>query len=353
MFSIAQYVRLVIVLCILYMVLFQLFFPWNTVSVDAPLDDFASSMKTTLRKDSSDATVMAMATGYNLRDNQQFVGSLRKSGFTGHIMLLVSPDIDESVEKYLVEQKVTIKRLQHIQCNYTTAENKENARIHEKERLTCVHPYPDLKIRWSRFPLLRDLLRDCTECTGPVLVTDFRDTFFQGDPFGAGTHQVTGLEVFQEHKTVTTKHWLVEFPVRDCKGIMLDEPMLCSGTTIGTREDMLKYLSIMQDEMMEWMQDPKCCCFKMSGDDQSIHNYLFYTGKFPFATAIPNRMGTVNTVGVQGSMIFNAHKKTWMDQNFTEGQALRKPFEGADKDTQGGKRWIGLHFDLTDEEVRT
>jgi hypothetical protein len=188
-------------------------------------------------------------------------------------------------------------------------------------------------------------------CTGPVLVTDFRDTFFQGDPFGEGTHQVTGLEVFQEHKTQTTQHWIIEGPVRDCKGITFDEPMLCSGTTIGTREAMLKYLSIMQSEMMDWMQDPKCCCNKMNGDDQSIHNYLFYTGKLPFATAMPNRMGTVNTVGVQGSMIFNAHKKTWKDQNFTQDKAVGKPYEGADEHTQGNK-WIGIHFDLVDEEVR-
>jgi hypothetical protein len=36
-----------------------------------------------LRYDSSDATVMAMAQGYSLLVHRQFVGTLRKSGFTG------------------------------------------------------------------------------------------------------------------------------------------------------------------------------------------------------------------------------------------------------------------------------
>jgi hypothetical protein len=57
----------------------------------------------------------------------------------------------------------------------------------------------------------------------------------------------------------------------------------------------------MHKEMAEWMKDPKCCCNKMNGDDQSIHNYLFYTGKFPNATAIQNRMGIVHTVGKQAA----------------------------------------------------
>ena len=146
---------------------------------------------------------------------------------------------------------------------------------------------------------LRDHLKECESCTGPVLISDVRDAFFQQDPFGDGAPKVNGLQVFEEYKFQKTTHWLVKGPVSKCKGLVIDETMLCSGTTIGTREAMLEYLGIMEQEMTDWMKDPKCCCNQMNGDDQSIHNYLFYTGRFPFATAIKNRMGIVHTVGKQ------------------------------------------------------
>ena len=46
----------------------------------------------------------------------------------------------------------------------------------------------------------------------------------------------------------------------------------------------------------------------MNGDDQSIHNYLFYSSQLPFATAIANgEGGIVNTIGYEGSEIMKQH----------------------------------------------
>jgi len=47
-----------------------------------------------LRYDSSDATVMGMAEGYDLEVHRRFVGSLRKSGFKGTIMLATEQQSD-------------------------------------------------------------------------------------------------------------------------------------------------------------------------------------------------------------------------------------------------------------------
>ena len=128
------------------------------------------------------ATVMAMATGYGLNENIRFVGGLQNTGFTGKIILAVKPDIDPTVRKYLTKQGVTIKFLNTTECTYAIKDvNLKDS--HSREILSCVAPYPDLKQRWSRFPLLRDFLQECKECTGTVLITDFRDTFFQPDPF--------------------------------------------------------------------------------------------------------------------------------------------------------------------------
>ncbi len=84
--------------------------------------------------------------------------------------------------------------------------------------------------------------------------------------------------------------------------------------------------------MKLWISDKKCL-FEKNGDDQSIHNYLFYTGKLPYATAIPPRTGIVNTVGVDGSRVWKQHKEK-VEKKSRETDA----FDGVKPGTKG---WIG------------
>jgi len=252
--------------------------------------------------DSSTATVMGMAVGYGMDVYERFVGGLRQRGFKGNIILGVAPDVSQRVLKYFKARGVTPKIQRYINCTYSMETlDANNRNPHSKERKTCAHPYPDIKIRWSRFPLQRDWLLECEKCTGPVLIMDVRDSIFQMDPFGPGSPPIAGLQVFQEHPNQTTEHWLANVPLSKCKGpgpktLWFNKTMLCSGTTIGTRAAMLKYLEVMYGEMKAWIRQKKCH-FGMNGDDQSIHNYLFYTGQLPFAHSIRNRIGIVNTPG--------------------------------------------------------
>eukprot|EP00536_Pseudo-nitzschia_multiseries_P006951 jgi/Psemu1/140135/gw1.154.50.1 len=265
---------------------------------------------------------MAMATGYSLYDYESYVGSLRKTGFTGNIILAVAPNIDRQSEDYLKSKNVIVKKVQYVDCSHPVKDTKaaDADNFHDRELLTCLDPYPKLKHRWARFPLLRDFLLECggherpeIQCGGPVLISDLRDTFFQRNPFGPEAPKVRGLQVFREHYTIRTTHWLVDWPVGDCKGVHYDEPMLCSGTTIGTRQAMLDYLEIFHQEMNTWMESPKCCCFDTNGDDQSMHNYLYYSGMLNGVNggveAVTNRAGLVHTVGGHASIIFNTHTK--------------------------------------------
>ena len=145
---------------------------------------------------------------------------------------------------------------------------------------------------------------------------------------------------------MTTTNWLTEWPIRECKGVRYEETMLCSGTTIGTRSAVLKYLEIMYAEMKVWIEDPKCR-FNINGDDQSIHNYLFYSGQLPFATSIANREGgIVNTIGNEASKIAKAHFKRLEAEQGLDYQAARKiTFLGANERT-----WIGTEFGITNED---
>lgn len=291
---------------------------------------------------SSTATVMGMATGYDLQVYKRFVGSLRKSGFKGHIILGVSPNVSQEILDYFAHRKVTPKILKMLPCTF-------------RNNTECAVPYLDIKTTWSRFPLQRDWLEDCPTCTGPILTMDVRDSFFQQDPFGPGSPLVKGLHVFEEHVTCRTTHWLTDHPFKVCKGISLDQVMLCSGTTVGTRVAILKYFEVMHAEMKAWSVDPECQ-FGFNGDDQSIHNYLHYSGQLPFAGAAwPNRAGgIVNTVGVEASNIFEAQiadvQKTFLEthggEELERGEASNKPYPGAVK----GKHLLGLQFNLTNEE---
>jgi hypothetical protein len=62
--------------------------------------------------------------------------------------------------------------------------------------------------------------------------------------------------------------------VKQCKGINLGKrPMLCSGSTMGTRDGILGYIEAMRKEFDAWLSVEKCR-FDIIGDDQSIHDYL-------------------------------------------------------------------------------
>ena len=200
------------------------------------------------------------------------------------------------------------------------------------------------QIRWGRFPFLRDALEACRECTGPVLVTDVRDVLFQRDPFGAGAPEIRGLHLYAEHRTVIASHPFVREPIQACKDIVLSGPMLCSGTTIGTRDTVLGYLNTMYEEMLEWMKDEKCWSRK-AGGDQAIHNYLFYTGRFDHLDpqVYDPREEIVNTVGAKGIMIARMHAE------LNGGKRAARKIPYYETEPEKG-RWLPRQFDLTDDQ---
>ena len=302
-----------------------------------------------MRYDSSDATVLAMAQGYKLSVHRKFVGSLRKSGFTGTIMLATEPELQNGVEEYLLSNNVTILRLNYTECQHKILQENEVKDHKDKECNTCIAPYNDVKIRWGRFPFLRDALLKCKTCTGPVLVSDVRDTIFQRDPFGDGAPEIEGLHLFAEWRLNHAAHSFISVPIEKCKkDIVLDRsmgPMICSGTTIGTREAVIGYLDTMYNEMVEWMKDTNCWS-KKAGGDQAIHNYLYYAGKFEHLQprVFAPREGIVNTVGAQGVQLSKIHHKF--------GQAINRapqnlPYLMSDPDKG---QWLPVGYDMTDKK---
>jgi hypothetical protein len=293
------------------------------------------------------ATVMGMALGLSEYDLRRFVGSLRVSGYKGHIILGVQSNVDKGVLNYLKRNRVTAKKLKFSNCTFEPLYNDETLKAENDKRniaglTVCIKNYPNIKERWAKYALGRDWLEACKSCTGPVMLTDVRDVYFQSNPFGLGQPEISGLQVFEEHPEMTTEHWLVDWPVGDCKGVHLKKPMLCSGTTIGTRDAMDNYLNKMYEEMQRWINDPKCRFITLA-DDQSIHNWLYYNGDLKNAVAIKHRQGLVNTVGFEGNKIYENHCKKNREKGLLYPESI--PFEGASNYT-----WISDHFGLTNQE---
>lgn len=257
---------------------------------------------------------MGMASGYSIEVFKQFVGSLRATGYFGHIILGISPDASKQVRDYLSSQQVTVKVVEKAtNCTHNGAlgYDGEPDKILNTKNWHCPRDYPDYKITWARFALYRDWLQDCLDCTDGVVLTDVRDVFFQRDPFvtAAQLNMQHPLMLFEETENLDNTHWLTDFPVKLCRDFIVGQtPVLCSGSTMGSREGILGYLSEITTEFEYWAARPKCR-IDMPGDDQSIHNYLFYSGRLKNAITVPHRTGPIHVIGWQAARIFERAEK--------------------------------------------
>lgn len=299
--------------------------------------------------DSSKSAVLALATNLDLRSCKQFAGSLRATGYPGHIIIGIAQNMPQEVLSCLEDYKVTTKVVEMATtCTYNGTVGYyggHDGAILDTKDWHCPKAYPDYKITWARFLLYKDWLNECPECTDGIIVTDARDVYWQRDPFL--TAERLGMEhplmVFEEiYPALDNTHWLTDFPVKKCKSFDLKAtPMLCSGSVMGSREGIIGMVNALEEEYKLWMKDEKCR-IDMIGDDQSVHNYMFYAGKLEGAVAIPNRMGPLHVVGwIANKMWRTAEEQakregTRPDDFYVEGQYqewLPKEFEFIDPET--------------------
>ena len=279
---------------------------------------------------------------------QRFVGSLRKSGYKGNVVLGVipeesDPDASNILNRYLKYRNVTVYPIKFVPC---TSDAAVGLAGHKSKSEACVHPYPDSKLQWSRYHLARDWLDACHHCgDGPVLLIDLRDTLFQRNPFESAL-TIGGLQLFEEDSSRTTLHWTTDLAFKGCKGMRMNETMLASGAVLGTRIAVNKYFEIINEEMKRWMADSNC---RHHWDDQAVQNYLFYTEQIPFARPVKNGHGMVLNVGIKGEAVMQRHK-AFMAKRYQlpPADAVYKPFRGADKGDPIGQRWIGEEANVTD-----
>lgn len=254
--------------------------------------------------------VMALFTNAGIGGFRNYVGSLRATGYDGHIILGVTMPLPKHEEEYLIRRNVTFFGVMQTQCDATM---KKSAGQHIRD--VCAEGYEDLKLEWGRYQMWQKWLEWCTECTGWTLVSDARDLYFQARPFDDMPPAATAnpnLYLIQEtydetpEAKIDNTHWFTAASVGNCYGHgekskyqeWKTKPMLCSGTTVGTREGIKRYLDVIVGEFIDNTKNKGASCIPPSCVDQAVHNYLYYNNRFGEKTsAFTYGDGPIMTVG--------------------------------------------------------
>jgi len=276
-----------------------------------------------------DAVMGLAAYPRNMATFRRLVGSLRATGYDGHIILGVHSQIPASEEEYLQFMDVTYYLVEFIDCDDSIqTEASGGGAVRSK----CSKGLENLKLEWGRFEMCRQWLHACKECTGWNLVMDTRDLFFQRHPFASledaavveasADNEKADLLFIEElaphtdpfysdpknpkrHFTVNnnsryTGHTNQCYGRDHSKAFGLNRPVLCSGTIVGTRTGINRFLSVLVYEFHANNQKPNKQCRSPDTTDQWTMNYLYYSGRFGKISkteTLPWGTGPVNTVG--------------------------------------------------------
>jgi hypothetical protein len=246
--------------------------------------------------------IFALAAGYDLISFQRFIGSLKKCGYSEDIVLGVSPRsaMKVGVEDYLrltnvIAYEFDVECQSHGVCKF------------DKKFLGVADRKPYRTFDNLRYELYHYWLQ-YYHSNSMILVIDFRDVFFQSNPFAswgvysARTKLPYELQLFAENPIFNigncsfNGNWISTCFGKDALKALNSSPIICSGSTLGSYNGMRQYLRVMLLSMSKHYGN----CL-MHGSDQGHHNYLYYNGGFNSdlgnPVVFPQGRGIVNTIG--------------------------------------------------------
>lgn len=221
--------------------------------------------------------VLGTAIRYTVDQLTPFVVSIRKH-YQGRVALLVDAVSDELEDFF---------RLYNIEYYIVKLEDRK------------IRPLEIFNIRHREY--LKLVETTFTEFDR-ILITDVRDVFFQDDPFKHAS--VAELEFFAEPATLAS----CEFNSGNVKDLYGENVLseignnliICAGTTIGSRDGILKYFKSMLIELNRLAEEKGRLV-----EDQAPHNYLIYNNHFPNHVKYYTGEGPVATLHHQRSVVFN------------------------------------------------
>merc|ERR1719487_360146 len=144
--------------------------------------------------------------------------------------------------------------------------------------------------------------------------------------------------LFSEHPGITTMHWLERPMMHECYNLRKNEPVICSGTVMGTKTAIIQLFRAMGSEYERLRRLGQCKQLDGIGVDQPLLNSMYYNGdiarlKNGNVEVLKYREGPVLTAGIPGS----PYLKQYEDSHFTlpsHRDGYMERFDTVDKEMQ-------------------
>jgi hypothetical protein len=166
----------------------------------------------------------------------------------------------------------------------------------------------------SRYCYYYDYLLANKDKYKAVLMVDVRDIIFQADPF-ADISTNRSLKFYEQGHSIEnnfyTSYWLRHAFGNKARDIIKDKASICSGTTIGSFNEIIDYL----ERMIKTMAKITGGITGLGGFDQGVHNYLIYNNYFPGSTLVKNAEGEVVTLDDLMSVSINTERELVNEQH--------------------------------------
>jgi len=307
----------------------------RAIETDSPIPDFIVPDPGSKPHTPSGPAIFAAAMSLEMRrlDALMFCATARKAKFDGDIVVAVLPGQDSGFMAALREAKATVYTVKPLcvgERHDTVCSFRENE--------------PKFSINMVRFYLYQWWARKYQE-DALIMLSDFRDVFFQANPFTYRTWDwappIAQLVVFQEaypnkviYRCPFNGGWISGCYGKEGLQRVGANTVSCSGVSIGSRDAIVVYAHLISQQL-----DPRVRygrnttetnkpCVSL-GMDQGFHNWLVYSGqldKYMDLKIYQQGEGPVNTVGAffpgeRALLKFNL--KTW---NVLRGEAPNLAF---------------------------
>mmetsp|Transcript_17731 Transcript_17731/g.18474 ORF Transcript_17731/g.18474 Transcript_17731/m.18474 type:complete len:389 (-) Transcript_17731:44-1210(-) len=243
-----------------------------------------------------------------------FFGTLRKTGFEGDIVVAIDESTSQSnIDLCLKFSPVLYKPV--IECNKP---NETKWKSHDRACRLAGTNDEKISISMMRYRMYLWWASKYEKFTN-ILIADFRDVFFQSNPFNYIPDQwaqpISQLTVFLEatpqkaiYRCKFNSGWIKGCYGQDALNLVKTNPVSCSGTSIGSRDGILLYSYIMLEQIDENSRSkyglngkvpPNEDCHVI-GMDQGLHNWLLFSGRLRRVMRVKifsQGEGPVNTVG--------------------------------------------------------
>jgi hypothetical protein len=247
--------------------------------------------------------IISAATGYSETDLQPFLCSVDRFCPDSKVFLIV-------YQRHLARLEKLRRRFPFVEPVYVPYKFKLGGSVYRwlarhfigGNYATCGSFWQSLgryslDIMLDRFFLALEIVQTHRNALTHVLLADSRDVIFQRNPFEQiGPRLVSGLEEKIIGDCPRNSDWIIQVYGTDVHSRLSKRTVVCAGITLGSVEEVEKYLMAMRGEI--WRCLPKVAGIEQY--DQAIHNYLIYNGRVNLELT-DNRAGMIATLHYESS----------------------------------------------------